>query len=144
VRKRVFPNALPAHHPAHALASALTGFADVRWAYLFGSAARSEAFRDLDVAVMLANEARGAVALGRISAALESGAAGKQIDLVDLREAAPALAGRIAREGIPIVDRDPDGRKLWEIEANLRALDIEPWLRQFEDLRARALLRRVG
>ena len=118
--------------------------ADVRWAYLFGSAARSATFRDLDVAVMLAEEARGAVALGRIGAVLEDAAAGRPVDLVDLREAAPALSGRIAREGIPLVDRDPVQRKLWEIEANRRALDIEPWLRQFEELRAKALRRRVG
>jgi predicted nucleotidyltransferase len=43
----------------------------VRWAYLFGSAARGNAFRDLDVAVMLASHARGAVALGRIASRAE-------------------------------------------------------------------------
>ena len=68
----------------------------LRWAYLFGSAARGEAFRDLDVAVMLAADARGAVPLGRVAARAEEAAAGVPVDVVDLASAAPALAGRIA------------------------------------------------
>lgn len=126
-------------HPAHALASALAENPNVLWAYLFGSAARSDTFRDLDVAVMLVEDARGAVVLGRIGAALDEASAGNPVDLVDLRETAPELTGRIVREGIPLVDRDPNQRKDWEVEANSRALDIEPWLRQADQLRAKAL-----
>lgn len=114
----------------------------VRWAYLFGSAARGETFRDLDLAVMLAADARGAVALGRVAARAEEAADGCRVDVVDLAAAAPALAGRIVREGRVIVDRDPEARRSWELEANRRALDMEPWLAEFDRLRNEALRRR--
>jgi predicted nucleotidyltransferase len=126
------------------LAAALVSERAVRWAYLFGSAARGEAFADLDVAVMLAPSERGAPTLGSVAARLEQAAGRKPVDVVDLASAAPALAGRIAREGRVLVDREPARRKLWEIEANRRALDIEPWLREFERLRRKALQLRLG
>ena len=42
----------------------LAGEPTIRWAYLFGSAARGETFRDLDVAVMLTDDAPGPLPLG--------------------------------------------------------------------------------
>ncbi len=125
------------------LREALAGEPAVRWAYLFGSAARGESFRDLDVAVMLAPEARGAVALGRVAARIEDAAAGVRVDVVDLASAAPALGGRIVREGRVLVDRDSAARRSWAIEANRLALDIEPWLAEAQRLR-NAALRRSG
>lgn len=118
--------------------------ASVRWAYLFGSAARGEPFRDLDVAVALESRARGAVALGRIASALEEAVTPVRVDVVDVEAVAPALGGKIAREGRRLVDRDPEARKAWEVDANGRALDIEPWLARFEQLRAQALAGRSG
>jgi predicted nucleotidyltransferase len=125
------------------LREALTGEATVRWAYLFGSAARGETFNDLDVAIMLADGALGAVALGRVAARIETAGRGLPVDVVDLESAAPALAGRIAREGRLLADRDPEARRRWELEANSRALDIEPWLVEFARLRNEALRRRA-
>ena len=124
------------------LREVLAGERLVRWAYLFGSAARGEPFGDLDVAVMLAADARGAVALGRVAARVEEAAPGLRVDVVDLASAAPALAGRIAREGRVLVDREPEARRSWELEANRRALDIEPWLAEFDRLRNEALRQR--
>ena len=129
---------------ARAIAEVLAAARAVRWAYLFGSAARGEGFADLDVAVMLASSESGVLPLGSLAADLERAAGSVPVDLVDLASAAPALAGRIAREGRVLVDREPERRKLWEIEANRRALDIEPWLREFERLRRKALLERAG
>jgi predicted nucleotidyltransferase len=126
------------------LSETLAGDASVRWAYLFGSAARGETFNDLDVAVMLADSARGAVALGRVAARIEAASKGSPADVVDLGSAAPALAGRIVREGRLLADREPEARRLWEIEANRRALDIEPWLAEFARLRNEALRRRAA
>ncbi len=126
------------------LRDALSAHPEVRWAYLFGSAARGEAFRDLDVAVMLDAAARGAVAIGRVASRAEEAAPRVRVDVVDLASAAPALAGRIAREGRVLVDRDPEARKDWEVDANRRALDIEPWLAEFERLRDEALRQRAG
>jgi predicted nucleotidyltransferase len=128
--------------PEARLREALADEATVRWAYLFGSAARGEAFRDLDVAVMLAAHARGAVALGRIVSRIEEASQGVPVDVVDLSSAAPALAGRIVREGRVLVDREPAERRSWEVEANSRAIDIEPWLREFERLHLETLRRR--
>jgi predicted nucleotidyltransferase len=120
------------------------GDSSVRWAYLFGSAARGESFRDLDVAVMLTADARGALALGRIASRVEVAGRGLPVDVVDLASAAPVLAGRIVREGRVLADREPEARRRWEIEANRRALDIEPWLAEFSRLRNEALRRRVA
>jgi hypothetical protein len=62
--------------------------------------------------------------------------------VVDLASAAPALTGRIVREGRLLVDREPEARRSWEVDANRRALDIEPWLAEFERIRNEALRRR--
>ncbi len=126
------------------LREALRAEASVRWAYLFGSTARGEPFRDLDVALALAADARGAVAFGTIVARLEEAVAPVHVDVADLGSVALALGGRIAREGRVLVDREPEARKTWEVEANGRALDIEPWLARFERLRAKALAGRSG
>jgi predicted nucleotidyltransferase len=114
----------------------------VRWAYLFGSAARGEEFRDLDVAVMLTADARGAVAFGRVASRAETAGDGQRVDVVDLASAAPALIGRIVREGRVLVDHEPAARRSWEIDANLRALDIEPWLAEFTRLHNESIRRR--
>jgi predicted nucleotidyltransferase len=126
-------------HLERRLREALEADPTVRWAYLFGSAARGEAFHDLDVGVMLDPQARGAVALGRIVGALEAAAAGVPVDVTDLASAAPALNGRIVREGRVLVDHAPSDRTTWALEANRRALDIEPWLAEGQRLRAAAL-----
>jgi predicted nucleotidyltransferase len=121
------------------LTEVLSGNPSVRWAYLFGSAARGEPFRDLDVGVMLDEKARGVVAFGSLVSALEGAVPETAIDLVDLGSLAPVVAGRIARERRILIDRASADRKEWEVDANRRALDIEPWLREFERLRLLAL-----
>jgi predicted nucleotidyltransferase len=126
------------------LREALAQLPEIRWAYLFGSSARGEAFGDLDVAVMLSTDARGAVALGRVVNRVEASAQGVPVDVVDLAAVAPALAGRIVREGRPLVDREPEARRAWEVASNQRSLDIEPWLAEAERLRNEALRRRAG
>jgi predicted nucleotidyltransferase len=131
-----------AFHPVRSLAEALAADADVRWAYLFGSAVRDGTFADLDVAIMLATSARGVRPLGEVVARLEAVAEGIPVDVVDLAHAAPRLAGSVAREGRILVDRGPAARVAWEIEANRRALDIEPWLREFDRLREKSLRQR--
>ncbi len=125
------------------LAAALSARECVRWAYLFGSAARGERFADLDVALMLSDDARGPVPLGMIARDLEEAAAGLAVDVVDAAAAPPALLGSIVREGRLLVDREPAARIEWELEANRQALDIEPWLREFERLRLAALRERA-
>lgn len=93
---------------------------------------------------MLDDGARGAVALGQVIAALEAAVPGVRLDAVDLGGAAPALAGNVAREGRVLIDRDPAARREWELEATRRALDIEPWLRRYAQLREAAARARSG
>jgi predicted nucleotidyltransferase len=126
------------------LRDALALHPEIRWAYLFGSCARAEPFRDIDVAVMLSPGARGAVALGKIVNRAETAARGVPVDVVDLAAVAPALAGRVVREGRLLVDREREARRAWETAANQRALDIEPWLAEAERLRNEALRQRAG
>lgn len=126
------------------LRDALARHPEIRWAYLFGSCARAEPFYDVDVAVMLSPAARGAVALGRIVHRAEAAARSVPVDVVDLAAVAPALAGRVVREGRLLVDREPETRRAWEVAANQRALDIEPWLAEAERLRNEALRERAG
>jgi len=127
-----------------ALLDALALHPEVRWAYLFGSCARAEPFSDIDIALMLSPGGRGAVALGKIVNRAETAARGVPVDVVDLAAASPALAGHVVREGRLLVDREPDARRAWEAAANLRALDIEPWLAEAERLRNEALRQRAG
>ena len=124
------------------LRDALAGEPTVRWAYLFGSAARGEHFHDLDVAVMLAADARGAVAFGRVASRAAEAGDGLRVDVVDLASAAPALLGRIVREGRVLVDREPAARRSWAVDVNRRALDLEPWLAEFARLHNEAIRRR--
>ena len=124
-----------------ALVDVLSAEPSVRWACLFGSAARGERFADLDVGVVLSDP--GAVAFGRIANALQQAVPGHTVDLVELTSLAPAVAGRVARERVLLVDNAPEERAEWEVEANRRALDIEPWLREFERLRLEALGERL-
>jgi predicted nucleotidyltransferase len=133
-----------ANERVRGLTDVLASAPEVRWAYLFGSAARGEPSADLDIAIMLSDAARGATALGRIAAQLEAAARDVPVDVIDLKSASPALAGRIAREGRLLVDREREPRLLWEVEANRIALDIQPWLDEFVRLRLQVLKERAG
>jgi predicted nucleotidyltransferase len=127
------------------LRSVLDANPAVRWAYLFGSAARGEAFRDLDVGVVLHSEqGRGAVQFGSLVASLESAVPGVSVDLVDLAAAAPGIRGQAVREGILLIDRDGEARKDWEIDVARVWFDLEPWIRRGDALRLEALEARRG
>ena len=76
----------------------------VRLAVVFGSAARGTARSrsDVDIAVLLDNDE----GLPALSVALER-VTGRSVDLISLRKAPPLLRFEIAREGRPLVERDP-------------------------------------
>jgi uncharacterized protein len=122
-----------------ALREALESERDVAYALLFGSSARGtrRTSSDADVAVELAaGAARDARALGRLIARLES-ATDRQVDLVLLDEAPPALAYRIFRDGHVIVERDHAALVARKARAILDYLDFKP----VEDLCAAGVLR---
>lgn len=115
----------------------------MRWAYLFGSAARGEEHRDLDIAVMpVAGADEGGPDLatfGRIAGDLEA-LTGTS---VDLGSAPLPLTGPMIRERIVLLDRDPAARHAWEAETTSRWLDFRPAYERYSALRRAAFLRRT-
>jgi len=85
--------------------------------YLFGSAARNEASpsSDLDVAVLLPPGER--IPDYLTLSALLSDAAGRQVDLVDLRQAGDFLRVEVLRDGRPFYVADREQVLVWEGEA---------------------------
>ena len=97
----------------------------------------------MDVGVVLdAALSPGAVRFGLLVSALEQAALGAPIDVVDLTATSPALRANAVLEGRLLVDRDPEARKLWEVQVMRVWLDLKPWLERGEALRREALLRR--
>ncbi|MBI2895064.1 MAG: nucleotidyltransferase domain-containing protein [Deltaproteobacteria bacterium] len=127
-----------------ALRDALKGEDEIVWAYLFGSAVRGGAYRDVDVAVMPAPGAFSRLTdLGRLQVRL-SAALDREVDLVDLRRASLLLLGPILRERRVLRDRDVRARHCWEAETASRVLDYEPVIGRYSSLRRERLrLRRA-
>lgn len=116
----------------------------IAWAYLFGSAARGGAFRDLDVAIMPREGAYDRLLdLGMLVARLEE-ACGYKVDLVDVRDATLTLLGPLLCERVVLLDRDPQRRSVWEIDTTRRWLDFRPAWERFQEVRAEALRRRLA
>jgi predicted nucleotidyltransferase len=103
------------------------------YALVFGSRARGEqhAGSDLDVAVG-ASRGRGLTAfdLGDIASRLEA-VSGRPVDVVDLEQAPPALAYRIFRDGLVILERDRERLVARRARAVLEYLDFKPLEEQF-------------
>lgn len=122
-----------------AVRRALESRADVRLAYLFGSAARGEAraSSDLDVAVLF-DHVPGPRALDQLATDLE-GAAKRRVDFVVLNTAPPLLTHEVIRAGRLLVCRDDDERARFVTHAVLRYLDTAHLRRvQHDYLRERA------
>lgn len=86
------------------LVRALERTSGVRLAVVFGSAARGMARSrsDVDIAVLLDNDE----GLPALRVALER-VTGRSVDLISLRKAPPLLRFEIARDGQPLVEREP-------------------------------------
>jgi len=122
-----------------AIRRVLESRADVRLAYVFGSAARGEArvSSDVDLAVLFEPlpEARD---LDRLAADLQTGA-GRRVDLVVLNTAPPLLAREILKTGRCLACRSEAERVGFEARAMARYMDTAH-LRRVQDryLRERA------
>jgi predicted nucleotidyltransferase len=111
----------------------------IAYAIVFGSIARgtAHAHSDVDVAVGLCAGVRlSALDVGDLIAQLES-AVRRDVDLVLLHEAPPALAYRVFRDGRVLFERDRAARVERQTRAILEHLDFKP----IEDLFTRAVLR---
>ena len=116
-------------------------------AHLFGSRAEGREHResDLDVGLLL-DRSRYGTAAARFTArvrlsALLGAKTGLPVDVVVLNDAPPGLARRIVTQGKPILVRDPETDRAFSRDAQLRAADLEPFLRRMRRTKLEALAR---
>jgi predicted nucleotidyltransferase len=110
----------------------------IAYALLFGSSARGTSHQesDVDVAVGLATGVSMSPAdTGALIADLEQ-AAGRNVDLVFVHEAPPALAYRIFRDGAILIERDHGAMTEHKVRAILDYLDFRP----IEDIAVKGVL----
>jgi predicted nucleotidyltransferase len=113
-------------------------------AYLFGSHAAGRAHResDVDVGVLLrwatfpTHRSRFHERV-RLSGRL-SGAVGCEVDVVLLNDAPPPLGRRIVTEGRRMYCTDEEADRAYVRDVQLRAADLEPFLRHAARLKLRA------
>lgn len=124
-------------------------FSGVVSAYLFGSHAEGRAHResDVDVGVLLRYEiyptARARFdARVRLSARISAALRINQVDLVILNDVPPMLARRIVTEGRRVFCADLEADHSFVRDAQLRAADLEPFLRRTQSVKLDALDRR--
>ncbi len=106
-------------------------------AYLYGSAARGEAARDLDVA-LVASELLPHAVIERWAAELQRRAMprGPELDVRQIDRAAPRFRATVVREGRVLVERDLHARREFERNALREWLDFRP---TWEHMRRRML-----
>jgi predicted nucleotidyltransferase len=117
-------------------------------AYLFGSHAEARAHResDVDVAVLLD---RGAYptsqarfdARVRLSSELISVLHNNLVDVVVLNDAPPELGRRIVQDGVRVYAGDPSHDHAYVRDVQLRAADLDPWLRRMRRIALEAVAR---
>jgi predicted nucleotidyltransferase len=119
-----------------AVRSVLMSEPRVGYALVFGSCARGTAHARSDLDVAIGTDAPLDVhQLGDLVVRIES-ASGRNVDLVLLDEAPPALAYRVFRDGVVVVERDRPALVRRKARAILDYLDFKP----IEDLCVRGVL----
>lgn len=114
--------------------------------YLFGSyrEGRSHKESDVDIGVLLERRAY-STREARFEARLEliglltHALAPLEPDVVILNDAPPGLAARIATTGLLVVCRDREAEHAFRRDAQLRAADLEPFLRRARGAKLRAI-----
>jgi predicted nucleotidyltransferase len=119
------------------LGSVLEGSPAVRFAYLFGSAARGELrpLSDIDVAVYIDDETDPAQARLELMGLIARHLGTDAVDVVLLNQAPTALRGRILQSRQVITDKDPFLRHRFESLALRTFLDFRLFERRFLDTR---------
>lgn len=114
---------------ADRLAELLGRRPEVAFAFLFGSTARgtSGSLSDVDVAVWLQDlDAHQRFQWRRQWSARLEDALGRSVDLVVLNDASPLVRHRVLRDGIPLVDQQPELRVRLATRWLLDYLDTAP------------------
>jgi len=115
-------------------------------AYAFGSRAEGRAHdeSDIDIGVLLVRERfptereRFARRL-EISAALSSVLGMREVDVVVLNDAPPTFARRIVLDGVCLFISDAECARAFVRDVQLRAADLEPFLRRTRALKLAAI-----
>jgi predicted nucleotidyltransferase len=135
--------------PEAALESALASYPGLVSAYLFGSYAEQRAHResDVDVGVLVdravyPTEPERFEARLALLALLEHALAPRRPDVVVLNDAPPGLAARIVTTGRRLTCTDLEIDHAFVRDSQLRAADLEPFLRRMRDIKLRAILER--
>jgi predicted nucleotidyltransferase len=117
-------------------------------AYLFGSHADHRAHResDVDVGVLLDRAAHSSEAARfservRLSAWLVAELRTSVVDVVVLNDAPPGLSGRIVTKGVAVYCASPEADHAFRRDVQLRAADLEPFLRRMRRLKLATLAR---
>lgn len=114
--------------------------------YLFGSHAEGRAHResDVDVGVLLSWDLDRAVRFDvrvRLASELPGRLGVREVDVVLLNDAPPHLARRIVLEGQHLLCADAEADHAFRRDVQLRAADLEPFLRRTRRLKLEALAR---
>ena len=115
-------------------------------AYLFGSEAEGRSHRESDVDVgVLLDRAHYPSSRDRFESRLalisefERGLKGRKVDVLVLNDAPPQLARHVVTRGRRIHCSDPEADHAFLRDAQLRAADIEPFLRRMRMIKLRAI-----
>jgi predicted nucleotidyltransferase len=116
-------------------------------AYVFGSVAEGRAHRqsDVDVALLLVRAAHPRAsdrfeARLRLSARL-AGRLGRPVDVVILNDVAPGLGRHVVSRGSRVLRRDAEADHAFVRDVQLRAADLDPFLRRLRTVKLDALVR---
>jgi predicted nucleotidyltransferase len=117
-------------------------------AYLFGSHAAGRAHResDVDVGVLLQWE-RHPTRSDRFDMRIRLGSDlisvlhHNEVDVVILNDAPPLLGRKIIYDGARVFLGDPEADHAYVRDVQIRAADLEPWLKRLRKLRLEALAR---
>ena len=117
-------------------------------AYLFGSHAELRAHResDVDVGVLLDHghvpAARERFEEGlRLATLLMPATAGRAVDVVVLNDVPPGLARHVVTTGQLLYCRDAEAEHAFRRDSQLRAADLEPFLRRLRRIKLDAIAR---
>lgn len=127
-------------NPAHQLREVLSIYPQIRLAVLYGSLARGQQRRDSDVDLGVALDDEDRWLLGEIEVAIGRRLQ-RDVDLVDLRRAPPLLRFEISRDGVLLLEREPDTWTSFKARAMVDWWDWAPTAR-FLHRAAAARLRR--
>lgn len=121
-----------------AVAEVLVDYGDVIAAYHYGSSARRQPARDIDIGLVVARSALQSTDVDGIAERIAA-RCGRRSDDFDVRvvnEADPVFLGNLMREGTRCFERDREQRTAFEVQAMNAWLDFQP---VWERMRRRAL-----